>query len=188
MGPTRLILPTMMFKSAMVLAASAGSSATKTDLQRMLRYDEETVDLWGLPQIYMNVVRLQGIGKPPAMRTRAVVPHWYCFLRLNYIIPQLNHQAVGTLLANAGELNGVGDVRPQKGGSFGRFKVVKPDDPRIKEIKALGGMKAQDAAFDAPIPFNKETIRHLEFFDAESKRREMPSKGLPENFKKKKAA
>jgi hypothetical protein len=67
---------------------------------------------------------------------------------------------------------GVGDWRPQKGsGTFGRWRIVEPDDKEYLDIIKTGGAEAQQAALDDPAPYDDETEELLGWYDVEVKRR-----------------
>lgn len=172
-GPTKLLLPMRMFKAACAGAALRIPGSQKTEIQQLLRFTVDSVDLYGVPQLYMAIVRQAGQTRAPDIRTRAIVPNWACKITLNYITPYLSHHTVGTLLASAGMLNGVGDDRPQKGGNFGQFALVNPDNPQFQAIVETGGRKAQETALEHPFPFDEMSNRLLTYFEEEiAKRRD----------------
>jgi len=173
-GPTRLTLPSRMFKAAMVDVITVVGGSTKVDMKRLLRYDQDYVDIYGVPQLYMAVVRQAGMNRTPDVRTRAIVKEWCCKVQLHYVVPNLNESTVANLLLNAGELNGVGDARQQKGAyDFGRFEIAEgPTDPRIKKLLKLG-MKEQDRALRDPVCYDQETTALLAGFDQELARRKL---------------
>jgi hypothetical protein len=165
-GPTRLQIPTTMPKAAVAQVAKRVPGSTTAEIQQMLWMEGSMVDLYGVPQIFMSVVRSAGIDRVPDIRTRAIVPEWCCRIIVQYVQPQLTFDAITRLLYAAGVMNGLGDFRQQKGaGNYGQFEVVAHDDPRIKSLMKNGGMKAQDDALKNPIPYDLETERMLEFFN-----------------------
>src|SRR5262245_37123737 len=59
-------------------------------------------------------------------RSRPRIDRWACEVEFEfYQISAANSRMVDDLMVQAGMLVGVGNYRPEKGGSFGRFKVVK---------------------------------------------------------------
>lgn len=130
------------------------------------------VSLYGIPQLWMAVVRSADMAKTPDVRTRAIIPEWASQVTLKYVTPNLNRQSVGNLFASSGVFIGVGDGRPEKGAlSFGRFEIVAEDDERYQRIIREGGREAQDAAFDNPTCFDTETEELLEWWNTEVRRR-----------------
>lgn len=167
-GPTRLILPSTMFKAAIGNAALRVPGATKTEIGQLTWVEGTHVDLYGVPELFMSVVRSAGMNATPDIRTRAIVPEWACRVSIRYVQPQLSGTAVATLLQAAGMLMGVGDFRQQKGaGNFGTFETVDEDDETFQRIIAEGGMEAQDLALREPSPYDQETEEMYEWFGAE---------------------
>jgi len=79
---------------------------------------------------------------------------------------------VGTLLAAAGIMRGIGDGRPEKGwGSYGQFDLVDKTDKRWLAVVKAGGRAAQDAALKDPEPYDSETLSLLDWFRSTSKER-----------------
>lgn len=164
-GPTRLILPSTMFKAAISNAALRVPGATKTEVSQLTWVEGTHVDLYGVPQMFMSVVRSAGMNATPDIRTRAIIPEWACRVSLRYVQPQLSGQVVSTLLAAAGMLMGIGDFRQQKGaGNFGTFTQVDEKDETFERIVAEGGMEAQDHALELPSPYDQETAEMFEWF------------------------
>ena len=66
------------------------------------------------------------------MRARPVVPQWKLSFKIEVDRELMENSLQGTstlelltrVLSDAGKKQGIGDYRPQKGGSFGRFEVT----------------------------------------------------------------
>jgi len=80
----------------------------------------------------------------------------------------LNETIIQNLLEAGGMIQGVGDWRPEKGGNYGQFRIVDPEDPLFKQITATGGRQAQLAAMQKPIPYDIDTKDLLEWFFTEA--------------------
>jgi hypothetical protein len=173
-GPTRLLARSEWFKAGMAdVAKRVPGTATTAAVKQLVWVQGDYVDLYGIPQLLMSVVRNSDMNRTPDVRTRAIVPQWACTLSVTYVKPHLTQDAVARLLVSAGILNGVGDWRAQKGsGSYGQFEVVSETDPRFRALAKNGGMRAQDQALKNPQSYDQETEELLSWFNDELKRRE----------------
>lgn len=170
-GPTRLLLPCRMFKRAMQEAAKRVPGAKGTEIAQLVWVQQEYTDLFGFPMLRMDWVRNTDIKRTPDVRTRATCPEWYCCIAITFVTPQINIDAIGTLLSAAGKICGVGDYRQQKGyGNYGQFELVNENDPRIAAIKK-NGLKQQDQGLADPTPYDRVTETLLEFYNEEAPRR-----------------
>ena len=166
--PTRLVFPSPGFKGAMATAALDLPGAKKSEIGRLSYVEGLSVNVFGVPQIFMSVVRSADMNKTPDIRTRAILPEWACRIRVRFVMPRLREQTVANLLAAAGVTVGVGDFRQEKGkGSFGQFALVNADDPAFQRIVAEQGREAQDAALVDPVPYDADTEELLSWFSAE---------------------
>lgn len=173
-GPTALGLKCGAVKNAMATAALETDGITKTSMQRLLTLPNEFSELYGTPQLRMDVVRCADIGRTPDIRTRAFLPRWCAEIEMKYVVPQLNLTSVVSLLCNAGILIGVGDYRQEKGkGNFGSFRVVGQGekDAEWDELVKNHGRKAQIAALESPEFANAETEDLFQFYLSEVERR-----------------
>jgi hypothetical protein len=165
-GPTRLLARASWFKAAVVEAAKDMPGATAAQLRRLLWVDGDMLDLYGVPQLKMDVVRNSDMNRTPDIRTRAIVPQWACTISIKYVQPQLSLDTVGKLVGAAGILNGVGDWRQQKGsGNFGQFRIVEENDALFQSIVRNGGLAPQDAALAEPVTYDQETEELLSWFE-----------------------
>lgn len=166
--PTRLFFPGSAFRKAMQTAALDLPGVKKAQVGRLVWVDGYDVDIYGVPKLYMAVVRSADINKTPDIRTRAALVEWGCRITVSFVRPLIKERDIGNLLAAAGLIVGVGDGRQEKGAfSFGQFEIVSPDDPRFMAVVETGGRGAQDAALAKPEPLDLETEKLLSWFDAE---------------------
>jgi hypothetical protein len=170
---TVLALLNTQFKAALCTAALDIPGAKKAQIGRLTSIEGgERLPLYGVPEIFCSVVRSADINKTPDIRTRCIVPRWACTVEVTYTVPVLNATVISSLFATAGYTMGVGDWRPQKGsGTFGRWRIVEPDDKDYLDIIKTGGAEAQQAALDDPAPYDDETEELLGWYDVEVKRR-----------------
>jgi len=170
---TRLMVPSTMFKAAIMNAALEIPGAKKAQIGRIVWVVGDTVDtvnVYGVPRLWTSVVRSADINKTPDIRTRAVLTEWCCRICVRYMVPTLTETAVGRLVQMAGLLMGIGDFRQQKGkGSYGQFSLVNEAD--CKAIIKRGGRVAQDKALRSPDYYDAETRKLMTWFDKERKRR-----------------
>lgn len=166
---TRLIFPAAAFKKAMMSAALRIPHANKTQIGQLVWVDGQYLDIFGIPEIFMSIVRSADMNRTPDVRTRAIVPRWACTLSLTYVRPQLADKQIANLLAAAGILAGIGDGRQEKGSlNFGQFEIVSDSDAEFKAITKNGGLAAQDRALKSPQPHDLETERMLAWYIEET--------------------
>ena len=173
-GPTLLALMSTAFKGALRSAALDMPGAKKAQIGRLTYIEGDYVGIYGVPKLFMAIVRSADMNKTPDVRTRAIVPAWACALRVTFVQPLIRAQAVVNLLAAAGITIGVGDGRPEKGAmSYGQFRITTKDDDEFKRILKEGGRKAQQAGLDAPVCYDDETTELLSWFDHERAQRQL---------------
>jgi hypothetical protein len=173
-SPALLAVLATSFKGAMASAALDLPGAKKAQIGRLTYVEGDYVPIFGVPQLFMSVVRSADMNKTPDVRTRAIVPRWACRLSVTYIKPLIRPQAVLNLIAASGLSIGVGDWRPEKGkGNYGQFELVPEDHIEFAEICATGGRAAQEAAIETPTCYDDETSSLLAWFDEESANRSL---------------
>jgi hypothetical protein len=170
-GATRLTFPATAFKNAAIGAVRhINAGVTMVQMKQLIWVVGDTVDVYGVPQMHMAVVRSADMNKTPDVRTRAILPEWCCCLKIQYVKPNLNETAVARLLEAGGMLNGVGDFRQEKGkGSYGQFQISDPAE--CQEIIDAGGMAAQDAGLAQPEMYDAETEELFRWYVEERSRR-----------------
>ena len=65
------------------------------------------------------------VGTAKLMRYRPIFREWGLKFTVEYADDQINRDEVIMCVENAGRLVGLGDWRPEKGGTFGRFEVAE---------------------------------------------------------------
>lgn len=58
------------------------------------------------------------------IRYRALFWPWACELQVRFVAGATSTEQIGYLLMLAGEAVGVGEMRPEKGGNYGRFRIA----------------------------------------------------------------
>ena len=170
--PAAIHVPTDAFGKAIADVALDVPGAKKAQLMRLTSIADTHIDLFGLPRLGMDMVRSSDQARTPDVRTRAYFPRWACALTVRYVRGLLKENQIVNLLGAAGMIRGIGDWRPQKGGSHGTFKVVPSDDPEYLDIVKKEGRKPQLDAIAKPVCFDSDSEELLAWFHAEIKRRE----------------
>lgn len=169
-GPTRIVFPAPAIKGSMSSAALETKGTNRTQIGRLVWVQNYSVDVYGVPELFMAVVRSADMNKTPDIRTRAILREWCMPATIQFVKPQMNEKAIMQLLSNGGTIIGVGDFRQEKGkGNFGQYRVVTEAD--CKDIIKAGGLKQQDAAIKNPVCFDSDSEELLGWFREEVKAR-----------------
>jgi len=171
-----LLMPATAFKNAIADVALDMPDVNKTELKRLMYVDGDYkngdfVQIYGIPELHMHVVRMANAARTPDIRSRPIIPKWACTVSVAYTKPLLREKAVFRALAAAGIIRGVGDWRVEKGGKAGQFEIVPPSDKRWKAIVKTGGIEAQDQALVMPRCYDRESEELLGWFVDEVKDR-----------------
>lgn len=171
-APTLIGMPATALKSALMTAALDVPGVVKAKVGRLVFIEGHLLPVWGVPKLFMAVVRSADQNRTPDVRTRAILPQWMSVLRASFIPPLINETVLVNLLATAGITVGIGDWRPEKGkGAFGQFKVLSIDDLEVTTLMACAGRDAQIEALHHPEPFDHESATLLSWFKEEIARR-----------------
>ena len=167
---TRLMFPSTAFKAALMRVASdAGQKGDKGKVGRTVYVEGDSVDVYGIPKLWMSIVRCAGQARTPDVRTRAIIPNWCAKVTVRFQEPFLNVTNIVDLFASAGRLCGIGDFRQEKGaGNYGRWDLVEANDLDFNRLAEYGGRDAQDDALANPELYDHETVQLMEWFQAEA--------------------
>lgn len=156
--PTRLIFDAAAFKGVLRTAAlDLPIGVKRTEIGRLSWVVGQTIDVYGVPAMFMRVVRSADIARTPDVRTRAILPEWATVVTVQFVEPVISATTIAQLLEFGGMTSGVGDFRQEKGaGNYGQFRLCEPDDPDFKRIMAEQGREAQDEAIRAAAPYDME--------------------------------
>ncbi len=177
-GETLLCFPAPGVKGAMATAALETDGITKTSVQRLIFLPQTHVQIWGKPQLKIDMVRSADMNKTPDMRTRAYLPRWCAEVDIAYVQPTLSAYSIVSLLTNAGSIVGIGDFRQEKGrGSFGTFQVLTEDSMGSFQEEwdelMLEGREVQQEALDNPEYADDQTAEFMQFMEEERSRRDV---------------
>ena len=162
-GDTALYFPAAGVKGAMATAALETEGIKKTSVQRLIFLPQTNIQIWGKPYLKMDVVRSADMNRTPDVRTRAYLPEWCSEITIRFVTPTLSKQGIISLLANAGQIVGIGDFRQEKGrGSFGTWTVASADNMADWQQEAWDNITAQsrevqELAIDYPEYADLET-------------------------------
>jgi hypothetical protein len=171
-GDALLAVMATAIKGAMRTAALDLPGASKAQIGRLVYVRGDYVPVYGIPQLFMSVVRQAGIVRAPDIRTRAIVPEWAVLAQITYVVPMLNPTAIANLLNAAGITVGIGDFRQEKGaGNYGLFRVTSAEDPAFVALRQAGERDAQAAAMKAPTFYDEDSERLFTWYEAERARR-----------------
>jgi len=171
-APTATHFPSGGFSDAIAgVAVDIPGAAKKAQMQRLTSVIGINVPIFGIPTIKLDVVRQSGMTRAPDVRTRPCFLEWACQITIRYYALLLNGNQIINLVQAAGQLRGIGDWRPEKGGSFGTFTVVNDDDPDFRRVVATQGKAAQITALQAPQFFDAESEDLVAWFEEERERR-----------------
>jgi hypothetical protein len=115
--------PAVAFKSAAVDACSHIEGVTKVEARGAFHIDEELVRVTGKPTPREDMVRV-GMGTAD-IRYRGQFEKWSTTFTIKFNANVLSAEQIVNLFDTAGFGIGVGEWRPQRNGSFGRFHVAR---------------------------------------------------------------
>jgi len=168
---TAVHFPAGAFSKAIAAAALDVPGATKSQMLRLVSIASTQVNIFGVPQLGMDMVRNSDMNRTPDVRTRAYFPEWCCSIDIEYVSTLITQTQIFNLIGAAGVIVGLGDYRPQKGGQFGKFICAPPDDKDVVRILKQG-RAAQEAALASPSFFNDDSAELYGWFTEEVARRE----------------
>lgn len=165
-SPTRLYFPASAFKRSMMTAALDMPGVTKASIGRLMWVVGDRTPIWGIPELFMSVVRSADMNKTPDIRTRAILPEWCAEITVQFAQPILGPQQIANLLQAAGDFVGVGDFRQEKGaGSYGQFDIVSGNDKMIARLRQTADRAVQDGALADPQCYDDESDRLLAYWN-----------------------
>lgn len=170
--PALFHIPNGAFHQVLCNAGIDIPGAAKAKLERLTSVVETQVNVFGVPQLFMSMVRNSDMNRTPDVRTRPVFPEWACTVTIRYVKSLVTEKTIANLFGASGVIGGIGDWRPQKGGSFGAFRVVDDNDATFSAIVNKQGRAAQQKAYDHPIFFDQDTEELMAWFEDELRLRE----------------
>ena len=172
-GAAYLHLPAGMFKAAMADAALRIPGVSKTEIQQLVQVTSVNVDLFGDPRLHMCMARMADMNRTPDVRTRPIFEEWACSVDVQYPSSRISASSIANLLAAAGLVMGVGDWRPQKGGSYGQFRLVSDADADFRRIVKTQGAASQREGLAAAVPYDSASEELLALYMERAETREL---------------
>lgn len=120
--------PAVGFKAAMVSACRFADGVKMTELRGALHIIGDMVKIEGEPRPREDMVRV-GMGVAD-IRYRGEFPKWRAQLTITFNASVISAEQIANLLNIAGFGVGVGEWRPERNGSFGRFHVASDKEAR----------------------------------------------------------
>lgn len=134
-----LVVPSVQIRASLLEASKAfklGRTNLKTVLNSIMIEPVDDLELKSPSnrpiKNYTIDKRRVVVSRAGIMRARPVVPQWKLSFKIEVDRELMENSLQGTstlelltrVLSDAGKKQGIGDYRPQKGGSFGRFEVT----------------------------------------------------------------
>jgi hypothetical protein len=175
-APTLIAHLAAAFKAGIAGAARDIPGTSRAQIDRLLTVEGNRIPIYGIPHLAMDPVRSADMNRTPDIRTRCVLPEWCCRITVSFQTPLLKQSVVSMLLGMAGQTQGIGDWRNEKGsGNFGSYEIVDEDNADFQRIMATGGRAVQLAAMKNPAFFGEDTEEHYSWYTEEVKRRDLES-------------
>lgn len=119
--------PSVAFKSVIVGAARWSDGMKMTELRGALHIDGDLVPIFGTPVIREDMVRV-GMGSADLRYRPDFQCDWSAVLPITYNGSAISLEQIVYLLNLGGFGIGVGEFRPEKNGSWGRFHVATEEE------------------------------------------------------------
>ncbi len=171
--PALFHLPSNGIHKAVGSAAVDIPGAAKAQMLRLTSVVTPNVNLFGVPMLFCRMVRSGGMNAAPDVRTRPIFPEWAITVEFQVVSSLVKESQLANLVAAAGQIVGLCDWRPQKGGAFGKFHLAGPDDKDFKRIVEKQSRAAQTEAFNSPAYYDVESEDLMNWFFQEASAREM---------------
>ena len=110
-------------QSAISAAYRAGLSKNKVELQGLFHIPEEFIVIEGIPEMREDYVKIPKTGAAD-LAFRGEFKQWKSTFTINYIDGIYSIEQIINFINLGGFTVGIGEWRPEKGGSFGRFHVA----------------------------------------------------------------
>lgn len=118
----RFGFPTTAVKAAAIDGAfRSGAIPNKVSAQGAFFIDGEMLEIEGKPHMREDMVRLGGIARAADLRYRGEFDTWAMMLNITYNERVISAEQIANMLTLGGFACGIGEWRPEKGGSFGMF-------------------------------------------------------------------
>lgn len=120
--------PAVAFKSAMVSACRFAEGVKMTEIRGALHIIGDMVKISGEPRPREDMVKI-AMGTAD-IRFRGEFPKWEAQLTIQFNASVISAEQIANLLNIGGFSTGVGEWRPERNGSFGRFHVASDKETK----------------------------------------------------------
>lgn len=172
-APTAIHFPSNAFSKTIADAALDIPGVAKAQIQRLASCATVNVAVYGIPRVFICMVRLSDAKRTPDIRSRALFTEWCCTISIKFSSTLLKEGQIANLLSAAGQICGIGDWRPQRGGSYGQWSLVNEDNADLRQLMKHCGKKAQIEAIKRPVCADEDSEMLLDWYEKECKRREI---------------
>jgi len=114
--------PAVGIKAAAVGACRFVDGMPMTEARGAFHVDGEFIEIFGLPEMRVDMVRLN--GKTADIRSRGMFKEWSSDITVTFNANSLSMEQIINLFNVAGFSQGLGEWRPEKNGGYGRFSVA----------------------------------------------------------------
>lgn len=120
----RFAFPAIAFKAAAIDGAYQGGIVNKkTTLRAAFHILDELVEIEGTPTIREDMVKIGGIQKVADLRYRGEFKKWSTLLHIQFNANVISVEQIANFFNVGGFACGIGEWRPQRDGTYGRFHV-----------------------------------------------------------------
>ena len=121
-GRAKFGFPSVAFKASAVSAGyRTGVMKDKVSSHGGFHIDGEIVEIQGTPQMHESMVKVA--NGMPDIRFRGMFPEWSAGITVRYNAGVFSDEQVVNLFSLGGFAVGVGEWRPERGGSYGMYSV-----------------------------------------------------------------
>jgi hypothetical protein len=136
----------IMFKASMLECIRMVPGVNRKDAMQGISIIGEFAPLYGMPTNRLDAVKIGPWNdRVSDLRFRAEYHEWMTILHFKFDPKLISEEAIVNLLDKAGTIVGVGDWRPDKGGTSGTFEVLRGGQKAMDAmVKRLGRFKLSD--------------------------------------------
>lgn len=115
--------PAAAFRLATIAASRTVRGLTLVQARMLFVCPQDLVKIEGEPELDMRPARPKMGGAD--LRYRGIFRQWKTKLEIRYNAEVTTPEQIANLLVRAGECIGIGELRPEKGGNYGRFTLAQ---------------------------------------------------------------
>ena len=119
----KYFFPTAAFRLAAISAVRHIDGLTLVQARSLFWIPEEKAQILTPEDPIMDCRPVRNATGVADLRYRALFPEWSVKLNIRFLSESTTGEQIGNLFALAGEAIGVGELRVERGGSFGRFTI-----------------------------------------------------------------